>query len=86
MLLLLNTIFLGRDLWLAPPRTKRAAEPSFLHDHRRMCLKTSNMYEKTPRMALIYQLNMSNWLTTMEECKKAFVSHIIVSKQHMAEP
>lgn len=81
MLLLLNKIILGRALWQAPPRTKTAAEPSFLHDHRRMCLKTSNMYENTPRMALIYQLNMNNWLTVMEECKKAFITHIIISKQ-----
>lgn len=81
MLLLLNKIILGRDLWQAPPRTKTAAEPLLLCDHRRMCLKTLNMYEKTPRMPLTYQLNMNSWLTIMEECKKAFITHIIISKQ-----
>lgn len=36
MLLLLNKIILGRDLWQAPSRTKTAADPSFLRDHRRI--------------------------------------------------
>lgn len=37
--------------------------------------------KKTPRMALVYQLNMNNWLTVTEECKKAFIAHVIISKQ-----
>lgn len=81
MLPMPNKIILGRYLWQAQPRTKTAAEPLLLHDHRRMWLKTINMYEKTPRMALIYQPNMNNWLTIVEDCKKTFITHIILPKQ-----
>lgn len=75
MLLLVNKIILGRDLWQTPPRTKQQSH------RRRMCLKTLNMYEKIPRTALLYQLNMRTWLSIMEDCTKAFITHVIISKQ-----
>lgn len=81
MLLLLNKIILGRDLWQAPSRTKTVVEPLFLCDHRRMCLKNLDVYGKTPKIVLIYQLNMNNWLTITEECKKTFITLKIISKQ-----
>lgn len=39
------------------------------------------MYEKTPRVTLICQLNSNTWLSSMEECKKAFITHINISEQ-----
>lgn len=75
MLLLVSKIILGRDLWQTPSRTKQQGH------HRRMCLKTLNVYEKIPGMALLYQLNMRTWLSIVEECKKIFITHVIISKQ-----
>lgn len=75
MLLLVNKIILGRDLWQTPSRTKQQSH------RRRMCLKTLNMYEKIPGMVLLYQLNVRTWLSIVEEYKKAFITHIIISEQ-----
>lgn len=46
-----------------------------------MCLKTLNVNKKTPRIPLLYQPNMRTWLSIVKECKKALITHLIISKQ-----